>query len=87
MVQLLYFYIFFKEIKSDDTADAKSPSNLPIYAEKKEGMFIILEGNLQNLQLYYINSSIDRNRRNRENTWNLEQVDSINSPNILSLWL
>ena len=44
MVHLLYFYIFFKEIRSDDTADAKSPSNLHVHTEKIEGMLIILEG-------------------------------------------
>ena len=44
MVYLLLFLCLFKGKKSDDTADAKSPSNLPVRTEKTKGMLIILEG-------------------------------------------
>ena len=52
MVHLLFFYIYFKEIKSDDTADAKFRLNLHVHTEKIEGMLFLLEGKYTNLELY-----------------------------------
>ena len=62
MVHQLFFYIFFKETKSGDTADAEPPSNLHVHTEKIKGMLILLEGKYKNLGLYYMNSLMSKRR-------------------------